>query len=299
MKIPFLKLAPFFVSLSLVLTIVSVGFLLYKGPKMSIEFTGGTLMELQLPEGATSAKLKEVLESTTLTPPVGNVQISTTAEGAAFLRMRTLENEEHLAVLAKLQEELPGIDERRFTSIGPTVGENLKSRSLWALFAACIGIIVYIAFAFRNVPRSLSPWKFGVLAVVTLMHDVLLTAGIFAVLSYYTNFQADTLFITALLTILGYSVNDTIVIFDRVRENASLAEKRESFAHTAEHSLQQTWRRSCTTSIAALIMLFSLLVIGPESIRWFTLTLIVGIVLGTYSSIFLATPLLVYWRRKA
>lgn len=293
-----MKIAPVCVTVSLLLTVASIVFLFYPGPKLSIEFTGGTLMELTLPAGTTVEQLRNTVQSVELTPPLGNVQITTTTQGAAFLRMRTLENEEHLALIASLQKAIPGIEEGRFTSIGPTVGENLKHRSFLALIAACLGIIFYIAMAFRNVPRSLSPWKFGVIAIITLMHDVFLTAGIFAILSYFTNFQVDTLFITALLTILGYSVNDTIVIFDRVRENATLAEKREPFIQTAEHSLQQVVIRSLNTSIAALIMLFCLYFIGPESIHWFTLTLIVGIILGTYSSIFLATPLLVYWRRR-
>jgi len=167
-----------------------------------------------------------------------------------------------------------------------------------ALSIAACAIVLYIAFAFRRVPRRLSPWRFGIIAVITLLHDVLITVGIFVIISQITTFEFDTLFITALLTILGYSVNDTIVIFDRIRDNLALQHRNEEFEAVAERSLHQSIRRSINTSVSTLIMLCSLFFLGSESVKWFVLTLIVGAVIGTYSSIFIATPLLVYWKKK-
>ncbi len=170
--------------------------------------------------------------------------------------------------------------------------------AIYAILAASLGIILYLAFAFRKIPRKYSPWKFGLVAVLTLLHDVMVTVGIFVILSHYTNFEVDTLFVTALLTILGYSVNDTIIVFDRIRDNLFFEERKETFAITANKAVNQTWKRSCYTSGSTLIMLCSLFFLGSASIHWFVLALIVGIILGTYSSIFVATPLLVYWNRK-
>ena len=255
-------------------------------------------MEITLPEGKTKEDAQMALREYSTEPPIGNVAISTTRSGTAVLRMRNLSNEEHLALLAHLETSLGELEEQQFTTIGPTVGASLKRRSIWALSLAGIAIVFYIAFAFRKVPRRLSPWKFGMIAVITLLHDVLITVGIFVMLSHLTNFEFDTLFITALLTIIGYSVNDTIVIFDRIRDNLATQERREDFEATAVRSLRESITRSINTSASTLIMLCMLFFLGSESIRWFVLTLIVGAIIGTYSSLFLATPLLVYWRKE-
>ncbi len=255
-------------------------------------------MEIIIPVEMTKGDIELAIQTFENDPELGNVSISKTKEGAILLRMRDLSNEEHLALTAHLETELGDIREQQFTTIGPTVGESLRQRSLWALSIASVAIVLYIAFAFRKVPRKLSPWKFGIIAVITLLHDVTITVGIFVILSQITSFEFDTLFITALLTIIGYSVNDTIVIFDRIRDNLFLQERRESFEDVAERSLHQSITRSLNTSISTLIMLSSLFFLGSESIRWFVLTLMIGAIIGTYSSIFLATPLLVYWRKK-
>jgi len=294
----FIKPAKFLLGLSAVLVIVSIGLLFNPGLKLSIDFTGGTLMELIIPVEKTKGDIELAIQTFENDPVLGNVSISKTKEGAILLRMRDLSNEEHLALTEHLKTELGDIREQQFTTIGPTVGESLRQRSLWALSIASVAIVLYIAFAFRKVPRKLSPWKFGIIAVITLLHDVSIVVGIFIVLSQVTAFEFDTLFITALLTIIGYSVNDTIVIFDRIRDNLFLQERRESFEDVAERSLHQSITRSLNTSISTLIMLSSLFFLGSESIRWFVLTLMIGAIIGTYSSIFLATPLLVYWRKN-
>jgi preprotein translocase subunit SecF len=299
MKIPFIKLSKIFLPISIVLVVASVIGLFYPGPRLSIEFTGGTLMELVLPEDKTTSDLEAALDSFSgATLALQNASIARTREGSYFIRSQSLSNEEHLALVAHLHQQLGSVKELQFNTIGPTVGQSLKQRALLALGAATLAIIAYIALAFRKIPRKLSPWRFGMIAVIALLHDIFITVGIFTVLSYFTTFQVDTLFISALLSIMGYSVNDTIVIFDRIRENLQEERKLQDFGALAELSLQQTVSRTINTGLGALIMLFALFFLGSESIRWFILTLIIGTIIGTYSSFFIATPLLVYWRKK-
>jgi len=294
----FLKPAKYFLSLSGLLVAISAVLFFAPGPILSIDFTGGTMMEITVPEGKTKEDIRAVTESFQSESALGNVAISLTKGGSALLRMRDLTNEEHVALLKHFQANLGELTEQQFTTIGPTVGASLKRRSIWALSIAAIAIVLYIAFVFRRVPRRLSPWRFGIIAVATLLHDVIITVGIFVIISHVTSFEFDTLFVTALLAILGYSVNDTIVIFDRIRDNLGLQGRGEEFAVIADRSLKQSLNRSINTSVSTLIMLFALFFLGSESIRWFVLTLIIGAIIGTYSSLFLATPLLVYWKKK-
>ena len=293
----FLKPAKYFFFISATLTIVSIVLTFVPGPRLSIEFTGGTRMELRVASSAVTAdavvSAVSAFESEDLSPTVNKMQ-----SGNFLVRMKEINDETHKALIAHLKTTLGAFEEVQYTTIGPTVGETLKTRAAYALLVASLGIIVYLAFAFRKIPRKYSPWKFGVVAVVTLLHDVMVTVGVFVILSYYSSFEVDTLFVTALLTILGYSVNDTIIIFDRIRDNLYVQERKESFAETSNKAVNQTWKRSCYTSGSTLIMLFSLFFLGSSSIQWFVLTLIVGILLGTYSSIFVATPLLVYWNDR-
>lgn len=295
----FLKPAKFFLGLSAALVVASIALFFVPGPKLSIDFTGGTMMEVSVPTNVDSTRMEEVLNTFESEQPLGNVSISATKSSSMLLRMRDISNDEHLALLGHLRNELGEIRELQFTTIGPTVGASLKRRSFWALGIASVAIVLYIAFAFRKIPRKLSPWRFGIVAVITLLHDVLITIGVFVLISQVTSFEFDTLFITALLTILGYSVNDTIVIFDRIRDNLADQGRKEDFATIADRSLSQSITRSINTSVSTLIMLLCLFILGSESIRWFVLTLVVGALIGTYSSIFLATPLLVYWKKRS
>ena len=294
-----LKPAKFFLGLSSALMLTSVVLLFIPGPKLSIDFPGGTMMEISLPEGTEREAVEGVLSTFESETPLGNVALSKTKDSSILMRMRDISNDEHIALQQHLRSELGQVRELQFTTIGPTVGSSLKQRSFWALTIAAIAIVLYIAFAFRKVPRKLSPWRFGIIAVITLVHDVLITVGIFILISQVTSFEFDTLFITALLTIIGYSVNDTIVIFDRIRDNLSEQGRKEDFAQVADRSLSQSIMRSINTSVSTLIMLSCLFILGSESVRWFVLALIVGAIIGTYSSLFLATPLLVYWKKKA
>lgn len=291
----FLKPAKYFFAISATLTIISIVLTFYPGPVLSVEFTGGTRMEVSVPTKSAAeltAALKE-FKAAELNPVVNKM-----ANGDYLVRMKGIDDTTHKMLMDSLGKSLGQFNIVQYTTIGPTVGETLKVHAFYAIGAASLGIIVYLAFAFRKIPRKYSPWKFGVVAVLTLLHDVMVTVGIFVILSHYTTFEVDTLFVTALLTILGYSVNDTIIVFDRIRDNLFVQERKEEFAVIANRSVNQTWKRSTYTSSATLIMLASLFLLGSQSTHWFVLTLIIGIVLGTYSSIFVATPLLVYWNER-
>ncbi len=282
------------------LMLASIVLLVWPGPKLSMEFTGGTLMNITLPQEKTKEDVRTAIASFSLADgkKLEDVAIYTTKEGNVLVRMPTIGNEDHLALLSHFATKMGAVTEQQFTTIGPTVGASLKRRSMEALAIACIGIVLYIALAFRKVPHKLSPWRFGILAVVAMIHDILIVSGIFVVLGLFTNFEMDTLFVTALLTLLGYSVNDTIVIFDRIRDNLAFSDQHEPFDAIAVRSLRQSISRTLNTGLGALIMLFCLFFVGPESIRWFMLALIAGTIIGTYSSFFVATPLLIFLRKK-
>ncbi|MBI1934051.1 protein translocase subunit SecF [Candidatus Peregrinibacteria bacterium] len=249
-------------------------------------------MEIRLPEGKTKEDLAAILEE--------NTSLTSTRDGSVIIRSRALGNEEHRALGEQIEKRLGPSPELQFTTIGPTVGRNLRIRALWAIVIASAAIILYLAFAFRKIPKRLSPWTFAISAIVATLHDTLITLGIFTIISHITSFEMDLLFVSALLSIIGYSVNDTIVVFDRIRDNLFLdTTRKEDFPAIAEQSLRQTMTRTINTGTGALIMLFALFFFGAESLRWFVLTLIVGTVIGTYSSFFVATPLLVYRKAKA
>ncbi len=288
-----------FLPISALLVLASLVALVYPGPKLSIEFTGGTQMELELPAGKTSTDLQKALTEIALpnNKHIESVSISVAKTGTVFARVPTLSNEEHEVVLAGLQKSLGNTRELQYTTIGPTVGSNLKTHAIEALLLASLAIIIYLAFAFRKMPGSVSPWSFGTAAVLALLHDILITVGIFTILSHTTTFQVDTLFVTALLSIMGHSVSDTIVIFDRARANLIEAGNRGDFEGAILRSLKQSVIRTLNMGIAVLIMLFSLFFLGSESIRWFILTIITGTIIGSYSSYFVATPLILIWRQ--
>ena len=282
------------------LFVLGIILIVYPGLKFGIDFTGGTLIELLFDQPVEKPLFAQALRDfgAAEKDDLGEPYILRTTEGHFIARFKDITNEQHVALQASLTEHVGQFTEKRFTTIGPTVGRTLKVRSFWAILIASIMMVLFIAFAFRDVPRRLNPWKFGVIAVLALLHDIVITMGIFAFLGTFTSFEVNTLFVTALLIILGYSVNDTIVIFDRMRESVFHQQRNEPFPVVAERALQETMARSFNTSFSTLLPLFALVFFGGESIRWFVLALIVGITFGTYSSIFLATPLLVYWKER-
>lgn len=284
-----------FFAIAALLVGASVYALVTFGLRPSIEFTGGTLIEIGYVEGrADKGAIEAKLEAVGL----GGYPLRPFGEDAYLLRIRELSESERAQVL-----EAAGLDGtakpelRRQTTIGPTIGEELKNKALAALAVIVLVTILYVAFAFRHVSKPVSSWKYGIIAIIALVHDVIIPMGIFATIGYvFGTAEADVLFVTALLTILGYSVNDTIVVFDRVRENLKRnqdEELEEDFDAVVGRSLNETFVRSFNTGIAVIIVLCAILWFGGTATFYFALALLVGVLAGTYSSLFLAAPLLV------
>lgn len=279
-----------FLTISGLLVFLSAATLAVWGLKFGIDFTGGSLWEVEFPDGrpesaAISAALVDYKMDTALIQPVG--------ERGVILRSRDINENTHQAALIELKT-LGAVEEKRFESIGPTLGKELQRKSLKAIGWVLVLIIVYIAWAFRKVSRPVSSWKYGVIAIVALIHDVTIPTGVFAVLGHFRGVEVDALFVTAALTILGFSVHDTIVVFDRIRENLK-RRGGENFSQTINASVNETLARSINTSLTVLLVLAAIYFLGGETTQNFALVLIIGIFFGTYSSIFVAGPLLSYW----
>jgi len=289
----------FFFWLSGILVLLSVGSIAIFGLKYGIEFTGGTLVEVEYPEGRPS--IDEVKSHLDKLEWHGTL-VQATGEKGLIVRTQALKEKEHEKLVAALSNDgAYKIEEKRLDSVGPIVGEELKAKAGWAIVIVILAIVLYIAFAFRHVSQPVSSWVYGFVAVVALVHDVLIPTGVYVVLShYFLNVQIDVLFVMAILTILGFSVHDTIVVFDRTRENLKLRTWKE-FKSTVGHSLEQTMTRSVNTSMTVLLVTLALYFVGGETTKNFALILAIGIAVGTYSSIFVASPLLVAieeWQRK-
>lgn len=282
----------YFYIISGTLMILSIASLSTWGLKYGIDFTGGTLMEVKFANSAPSnAEIKAILDEA----GTKDATVQPTQNNSVLIRYGNSDDEKNKEVLNKLREKYPEAENTRLDYIGPSISSELKSKALWALLIAVIGIALYIAYAFRQVSRPVESWKYGVGAVIALVHDVLITVGIFSVLGHFLNIEVDTSFIAALLTILGFSVHDTIVVYDRTRENLMRSSNREDFSEVVNRSLNETMARSINTSLTVIITLLAIFIFGGESIKTFTLALLIGIVFGTYSSIFVASALMVDW----
>ncbi len=283
-----------FFALTGLILLLSLGSLVAFGLKLGTDFTGGTLVEVSYADARPDASaLSASLDGTGLK----GYSLREAGTDGYILRAGALSNEMrgNLAKTFSVGGEYQAAVEQ-LTEVGPTVGLELRNKALVALSLVLLCILFFIAFAFRKVSAPVSSWVYGLIALVTLVHDVIVPVGFYAALGYFLGAQVDTLFVTAVLTVLGFSIHDTIVVFDRVRENLRVnhdRNRKEDFAETAGRSLNQTFVRSINTSLTVLATLLVLFFIGPASTRDFALTLLVGIIAGTYSSIFLATPLLV------
>ncbi|MFA5927321.1 MAG: protein translocase subunit SecF [Patescibacteria group bacterium] len=279
---------------SILLAVFGAAAILIFGLRISIDYKGGTVMELQTNNPSRVSIINETLRDREIT----SFQVKESGTNEVIVRMPAITNEKHISTLSALKDKLGEATETKYDTVGPTVGRDLAKRSVIAVILASLAIIVYIAYAFRRLPRPLSPWIFGLSAVIALVHDLLITTGMVALLgNFYHWMEVDVLFITALLTIMGFSVHDTIVVYDRLRENF-IRNPHKDIAVSTEESANQTLVRSINTSLTVLIVLVSLLLLGGESIRHFILTLIIGMFVGTYSSIFVASPLIVVWHQR-
>ncbi len=281
-------------SISAVMVTVAIIALMAWGLKFGIDFTGGSLMELKFSGSqpsvvAVQEKLAELEITSVIVQPT---------EDSIILRFKESDENSHQRVkekLASLDEAEGGMEELRFEAIGPSVGQELRSKSFWLMFFVLLIIIIYIALVFQKVSRPVPSWKYGVIAVLSLFHDLIIVLGVFAFLGHFYGVEINTTFVVAVLTILGYSVNDTIVVFDRTREN--LPKSNEDFPTTVNNSLNQTLVRSLSTSFTTVLVLLAIFFLGGDSISDFVLALIIGIIFGSYSSVFLASPLLVVWEK--
>lgn len=269
------------------------------GLKPGIDFTGGSLLEVEFSQNRPS--IEQVVDVAKANIGSQELTAQPLGENGMVLRMPPIEEAEHQKLYAELKRtyEKDGttLVEKRFESIGPLIGEELRKKTVYAVVGAILAIMLYITYAFRKVSHPVASWKYGACTVVALAHDVIIPVGVFSVLGHFYGVEVGAWVVTALLTVLGFSVHDTIVVFDRVRENLSHA-GRESFEEIVNVSLNETLGRSINTSLTVLFVLFSAYFLGGESIRNFILTMIVGISVGVYSSIFLGSPLLVSWHLR-
>lgn len=284
-----------FLGFTLLLMIAAAVVVGVKGLNYGIDFTGGSIVEVTYTEEIPSKD--QVSEAVSQIVPDG-YSVRRVGENGFAIRTPFISEQQHQTILRELSfGDTLSFNQDRFSSIGPVIGDELKSKALWAISIVVLAIVLFVAFAFRKVSKPVSAWVYGVAAIIALIHDMLIPTAIFA----FIGAEVDVLFITALLAILGFSVNDTIVVFDRIRDN--LAENKENnlhekFAETVGKSLSQTFTRSINTSLTTLVALLALYFVGGSTTEMFALTLVLGVIAGTYSSIFFAAPLLVSLNRN-
>jgi preprotein translocase subunit SecF len=282
-----------FLGASVVLIGAAIACIAVFGLKQGIDFQGGALWKLRGPS-VTAERLTQVLQDDLQVETHG---VANDPQTSSYLvRLPAVSEADHQRYLATLKSRLPGIEELSFQSIGPSVGRDLRQKSVVAIILVLVGISLYIAFAFRKVLRPESSWTYGWITLVTLFHDVIIPAGLIAILGHYGKAEIDSNFVVALLVVMGFSVHDTIVVFDRIRENLFLDRGKADFGHVVNESVNQTIARSVNTSLTLILVLVALYVVGPATLKYFILTLLVGVITGIYSSIFVASPLLHAWQ---
>jgi len=324
------KTRKIWLSISGVLFITSVVMLSMWGLKFGIDFTGGSLLEVEF--SANRPVVSEV-ESSLKDLNLGSLVVQPLGEKEMIIRFQDVTEEKHQEVLKKLNAMVGGeiaaekketpkkveeiktdskdvvietgdknaetakaqVTEVRYESVGPTIGNELKSKAFNAGIIVLLAIAFFIAFAFRKVSKPVESWKYGIAAIIALFHDVFIPIGIFAFLGHFYGVEIGTPFVAAILTVLGYSVNDTIVVFDRIREN--LPKSSLNFDETVNMSIMQTMSRSINTSVTVMLALVAIIIFGGDTIRSFVTVLAIGVGVGTYSSIFIASPLLVIWEK--
>jgi len=258
------------------------------GFKQGIDFVGGALWQIKV--SATKEDLQSALPGAIIT--------SQPATGSFILRTSELKENEHQELLAAFKEKFGEVEELRFETIGPSIGNELREKSVRAFIYVLLSISLYIAFVFRKVSRPVSSWKYGLITLITLFHDALIPLGTFSVLGYLLNVEIDAIFVVAILVVLGFSVHDTIVVFDRIREKLKLQKSGNyDFDALVNQGVNETIVRSINTSLTLVLVLVAMFFLGAASLQYFILTILIGVMVGTYSSIFVASPLLTLWRR--
>lgn len=286
-----IKYKAFFIGLSIALVLVSFGLMKSYGIKQGIDFTGGSVIDIAYTNSA-----KDLNSS--LFEEKGIASYKTGELTYRFISAKAYEEiGPVITALANPNNATP-FTFTQVNTVGPTMGAEMTKKAIIALIVVVLAILAFIAFSFREVSLPVQSWKYGVIAMVTLLHDITVPTGVYVLLSHKYGAEVDTLFVIALLTIIGISISDKIVVFDRIRENLKASSAKRSFDEIVGVSLKQTFTRSVNTSVTVILALLALFFFGPVMTKWFTLTLIVGMFVGTYSSIFVASPLLTIWNGK-
>jgi preprotein translocase subunit SecF len=256
--------------------------------KLSIDFTGGALLELHFDQPVQPAEVRQVFVENDY---LGTTVQTTSDEQTVLVRTKTMDPADKTRIIAELETQFGPVEELRFESVGPAVGAEVTRTAATAVAVAALFILAFIIFAFRKVPKA---FRYGVCAIAAMIHDILVTVGLFSLAGLVLNWEADALFLTAVLTVIGFSVQDTIVVFDRIRENIP-RRRGEPYETIVNRSLLETIHRSLATQLNAIFVLIALLIFGGATMKQFVAVLLIGLLSGTYSSIFNAVPLLVVW----
>ncbi len=282
----------FFFWLTGLILVASIGAIVTWGLPLGIDFTGGSSVQVSYPNErpsveTVSAQVEEVGLGASSVRPFG--------ENGMSIRTRTMTPGEHTSLLAALSIDEP-VEELSFTSVGPSLGGQFTAKALWAIAAVLFAILLYVAYAFRKVSHQVPSWGYGLVAVLMLIIDIVVPLGFFATYAHFTGAEVDSLFVVAILALLGYVMNDIIVVFDRVRDHVALNEKegnKEAFEITVGKSIDETITRSINTSLTTALVLVALMYFGAQATRTFALVMLVGVIAGTFSSICRSAPLLI------
>jgi len=291
MNIPFLKYKKIYYIFSGALAIGSLVCLLLFGLKFGIDFLGGSILEVDFEKRLDNSVIQDKLKDLNL----GEIILQPTGEKGVILKLRDISEETHQEILKRL-DDVSGVQELRFESIGPVIGKELRQKTIILIIISLAALLIYIAISFRKVSFPFSSLQFGVISIAALILDILILMGVFAALGNFYNIQFGIPIVTAFLTILGYTINDKVIVFDRVRENISRT-RGVDIGSLVDRSLNEILLRSLSTGACSLLVLFFIFFLGGQTIKYFALTLIIGIIVGTYSSLFLASPLLVEWTK--
>jgi preprotein translocase subunit SecF len=293
MKINIIGKKYWYFLISLIVIIPGIVSLVLFGLNLSVEFTGGSNFTLAMPAKVSSVQTKKI--SNIFIQNKIKVQNITTSGNQILIKSQPVSQTQDLLITSEIKTSLGNFQQQSYETVGPTIGMETLKNAIYALIVASILIVIYITWSFRSVPKPTSSFRFGVCAIIALIHDVLVLIGIFSIFGHFFGVEIDSLFVTAVLTVIGFSVHDTIVVFDRIRENLRRV-GGENFSEVVNDSILQTLDRSLNTSLTVILVLFAMLIFGGETIRWFVVALLVGVISGTYSSIFNAAPLLVVWQ---
>ena len=286
-----------FLAISAVLVLASIAAIAVFGFKSGIDFKGGTLWQVSFTADSQEQAISDLKNFFVNDLGMKNTVIFPSENQNYLIHTDSISEEEHQKYLGALQDKFAGLEELKFESIGPSIGYELKKNAVWSIILVLLGISFYVAYAFRKVSYPIKSWKYGVVTLICLFHDVVIPAGLLAFLGWKSGVEIDINSVVALLVVMGFSVHDTIVVFDRIRENLMISRSSVGFDEIVNKSVNQTLARSINTSFTVFLVLLAMFFFGPATLKYFILTILVGILIGTYSSIFMASPLLTIWQK--